>query len=1161
MERSLPAVLRSLFLAIVLVLSHTHTYATHIVGAELRYRWISGLTYEVTVFLYGDCGPASAGAFAGLPTSRPSVCIINGDPTLPAHSSTLTMNLPIPSAGTEVTPVCPDSLGFTQCTSTSYSIPGIKKFVYSNTVTLPFASPCWRFIYNGSNGAVGSSGRAAVITNIDVGGGGNLIQLIDTLNNSATNTRGHNSSPVLTVEPVPFFCASALSCYNPGAVDLHDVSPTEPAGDSLSFNLISPTNGTGNCASVGGPATYVGRQCPGGPLNDGPHPLYNIDCTPASFNFDQNTGQLCFVPLIQRSVVVYNVREFRNDTVSITPLIVNKVLVGTLQREMTFRVQTCTYTTPVGKIDSFSGPGDTLSGTRFRSCANSGSFNVYINPNEPDTSLHISVTATGLSVGFTYVVTGDGTSSPHVTLTGNTSVIIPGTYIIYLTFTDNHCPIVGTKTYAFTFEILPVPTISRTIVEPATCDQKAYVRFDPGGTGKPWTIKLSYNPPAIFPTPDTFRVFPPDTSSVYDSLVPGYYHMTIFTATSNDCHVSDTFSVPTPLFDLTGSKVDPTYCGAKDGRIILGSLNPGKADSVRYNYQGIPQPAIGFVVTPDGTDTLYNLLAGTYTNIVVKEGYCETNPFGPLVLVNPPFTWRTVTTKDVTRCGFCNGIDTLFGLHPDQLDTITYDFQNWGLGTPVPQTASAYINADSMVILSGLCAGHYSNFTVKTAGVCSFTVPGTFDIDSPSIFAGFDSLIHYGCHGDTLVFENESFAESPLDSNLTFKWFFGDGATDTAKHPTHIYTNTNGASYTVKLYITNSRCIDSSVSVILLDNHVNANFDFTPNPYVCQDSIVGFTSTSTGNNLTYAWDFDDGGNSTIGNPTHSFKNTGQYNVRLIAANHLIPLPNNGSTFYPCYDTIVKVISVDSNSAVSITATDTVICMGQAITFKGIYSGLGDTLVSWGFGDGNATVGMDPIIHSFEQEGLFTVNLNVKYRSCPEHSNTRTVRVFALPGIYLGPDQAICPGGEAIKLTDDRNDENPKAKWKWNTGESSPSITVVKPGYYSALVSVDGCTASDTVWVQRDCYMDIPNVFSPNGDGTNDNFFPRQMLTRGVVTFKMEIYNRWGQLIYETTSTDGRGWDGQFNGTNQPQGVYVYRIEAKFKDGQIEQRQGNVTLLR
>ncbi len=1156
--------LRSLILSGILLLTSVSSYASHIVGAELTYRWVSGMDYQVTVVLYGDCS-STAGVFPTLTLVTPQVCVFNGTTLF----TTMTLSRPVPVCGTEVTPVCPDSIAYTTCSSLAYSIPGIKKFVCTGTVTLSGPSANWRFVYTSNNGGGGGSwscpgtlgsgtgspggaGRSSAITSI-AGVGGTLIQLIDTLNNSATNTRGHNSSPVLTVEPVPFFCPSITACYNPGAVDLYDVSPSQPAGDSLMFHLAAATNGTGGCGAVGGPCSYLFGL-------SGSNPLQLTSS--GTMSLDPLTGQMCFNGIAQRSVVVYNVREFRDDTVSTTPLLVNRVLVGTMQREMTYLVLPfCTLTTPVGKIDSFSGPGDTLSGTHFFSCANSGSFNVFINPTTPDPTLRITVTATGLSTGFTYAVVGDGTSTPRVTLTGNTALILPGTYIIYFTFTDNHCPLVGTKTYAFTFDILPVPAITATTVSPATCDSNAVVRFDPGGTGKPWRIKLSYDPPLIFPLVDTFNIFPPDTAAVFDSLPPGRYYATIFTAASNNCNVGVPFVVDTPHFTITAAKVDPTYCGANDGFILLNGLTPGKLDTVLYKYQGTLQPRRGFYSSPSGTDTIFNLLAGTYDSIVVQEGFCFTNPEGPLTLINPPFTWRTVTTREISKCGFCNGIDTLFGLHPGQLDTITYNFVPATGGPVSTLTSSSFIGLDSMVVLSGMCAGTYSNFIVNTAGVCSFTVPGPFLVGNQDIIAEFDSVIHYGCRGDTLMFNNLSWATSLADSDLTYKWYFGDGYTDTATNPRHIYTNTKGATYTAKLFISNSKCIDSSISVILLDNYVESDFAFSPTPFVCQDSLVGFTSTATGTNLTYLWDFGDGNFDFTANPVHSFKNTGKYNVKLIAENHLIPMPTNGSTFKPCYDTLSRMIEVDSLSEVSITATDTVVCMGQAITFRGNYSGIGDTLVSWGFGDGNATVGMDPIIHSFEGEGLFTVNLNVKYRSCPENSGSRRIRVFRLPEIYLGPDAAICPGGVPLTLHDDRNDKNIFARWKWSTGETGPGITVVKPGYYSAVVTVDGCTASDTVWVQKDCYIDIPNVFTPNGDGTNDYFFPRQMLTRGLTTFKMEIFNRWGQLIYETTSTNGNGWDGNFNDKEQPVGVYVYRIEAKFKDGQIENHQGNVTLLR
>jgi len=147
------------------------------------------------------------------------------------------------------------------------------------------------------------------------------------------------------------------------------------------------------------------------------------------------------------------------------------------------------------------------------------------------------------------------------------------------------------------------------------------------------------------------------------------------------------------------------------------------------------------------------------------------------------------------------------------------------------------------------------------------------------------------------------------------------------------------------------------------------------------------------------------------------------------------------------------------------------------------------------------------------------------------------------------------------LTDFLNAGTAGASWLWSTGETTSSITVGEPGYYSTTVTIGGCSASDTVFVANDCYMDLPNVFTPNGDGVNDYFYPRQYLTKGITTFSMNIYNRWGQKLFETESIDGRGWDGRFNGKEQPEGVYVYIIEVSFKDGQKEHHQGNVTLMR
>ena len=145
-------------------------------------------------------------------------------------------------------------------------------------------------------------------------------------------------------------------------------------------------------------------------------------------------------------------------------------MVGSLQREMTYLVRTCVIDTLNSPIDSIGPPGSVHFGVdsfHIYGCANSGTFAFKVNPSERDTSIHITITATGLSAGFTFTVINNGTSTPVGYLSGNTALIAPGHYVIYLTCTDNHCPLTTTTTFAYTIDILPVPEIrEETITRP-----------------------------------------------------------------------------------------------------------------------------------------------------------------------------------------------------------------------------------------------------------------------------------------------------------------------------------------------------------------------------------------------------------------------------------------------------------------------------------------------------------------------------------------------------------------------------------------------------------------------------------------------------------------------------------------------------------------------
>ncbi len=585
---------------------------------------------------------------------------------------------------------------------------------------------------------------------------------------------------------------------------------------------------------------------------------------------------------------------------------------------------------------------------------------------------------------------------------------------------------------------------------------------------------------------------------------------------------------------------NPDYCGICNGTITLYGLHPGETDSILYNYNGVAQPPVVVLIGTDSQVHLTGLCFGLYDNFIARTaGVCVSNTLGPANLTVPPFTMRAISFTNPTKCGFCTGTVTLYGLHPGQLDTINYTYN----GTPYPAVAFL-IGADSTVTISGLCKGVYDNFVANTGGVCVSNSLGPVTLVDPPIIPAFNYTLAEGCKGDTLNLTNNSWPAS----DLTYRWFFGDGDSSHLTDPTHIYYSPGVDS--IFLYITNTKCFADTYKLVTLNNLIVAAFTSVPDSYVCQGSPVVFTNASLGTSLNYTWIFGDGSLGTSTNETHTYQNTGTYNVQLAVSN-----------FVPCFDTARESLTVDSISAISMTATDSAICAGTSITFYGVFENSGLRKVIWGFGDGDSAINSNPAVHTFATAGTFTVFVEAVYRACPDTSVSRSFTIYTQPGVNVGGDTSICPGSNPIYFVDNQNENTPGASWHWSTGETSAGIRVVEPGHYYVIVTLNGCSTTDSFNVGNDCYMDIPNVFTPNGDGLNDYFFPRTLLTSGLTSFSMKIFNRWGQEIFATTTTDGRGWDGKLNDVPQPEGVFVYIIDATFKDGQHEHRQGNVTLLR
>lgn len=116
-------------------------------------------------------------------------------------------------------------------------------------------------------------------------------------------------------------------------------------------------------------------------------------------------------------------------------------------------------------------------------------------------------------------------------------------------------------------------------------------------------------------------------------------------------------------------------------------------------------------------------------------------------------------------------------------------------------------------------------------------------------------------------------------------------------------------------------------------------------------------------------------------------------------------------------------------------------------------------------------------------------------------------------------------------------------------------------YTITVIDAEGCIAYDTITIFVEFIPEVffPSAFSPNGDGVNDIF---QSQGYNVVDYNLKIYNRWGEMVFETNSFDTSGaWNGEFEGKEQDMGTYIWQVAVGFNTGELYTDTGNFTLVR
>jgi gliding motility-associated-like protein len=416
-------------------------------------------------------------------------------------------------------------------------------------------------------------------------------------------------------------------------------------------------------------------------------------------------------------------------------------------------------------------------------------------------------------------------------------------------------------------------------------------------------------------------------------------------------------------------------------------------------------------------------------------------------------------------------------------------------------------------------------------------------------------------------------------------------------------TTTNPIIYEVIYEATNDEgCTDQYMQEIKVYRGVTADIIASPKP---QNDFIGGVSTVTFTNnsnpldaaeFDYTWDFDDikasppNGTGT-GNFVVSYFSADSRNVTLKAVNKTARLDGKTCESIDIEPIMIHLPLLEARFK----ATPLASCFPTDITIQNLSPGA-DTFTWELFNQSGlvATSNLANPVFRILAPGTYDIFLKASYLATGQESEAKQlgIEVFDKPSslFELRPNPLYVPDTEM--QTFNKSVRANLYEWNFDDGGTSnefePRYFYKLEGKYKVMLvagfdngnkDIDGdgildgnvicydTTRQDLVALDGG-YIKLPNAFTPSptgssggvsGNGTfNDVFLP---IMRGVEEFQMQIFDRWGTLIFQTKDKD-IGWDGyDRNGTAMPAGVYVYKLVMRLSDGQRTTKIGDVTLIK
>ncbi|MFN2313709.1 MAG: PKD domain-containing protein, partial [Bacteroidales bacterium] len=575
--------------------------------------------------------------------------------------------------------------------------------------------------------------------------------------------------------------------------------------------------------------------------------------------------------------------------------------------------------------------------------------------------------------------------------------------------------------------------------------------------------------------------------------------------------------------------------------------------------------------------------AGGSLTYTTHRWYGDIGPLSQYNIENPVFNtsmagyYRLI--YQVTDSKGCTGLDTLvveverpvamFTVdNPSGCQPLTVNFTNgssgyvsvlWDFGDT--QTSTEVSPAHTYPNLGPTLAFYTVRLEVTSANGCVSTMENNITV-YPEILSDFIMSADTICSGESVTF-------STVPAAFRYYWTYGDGNVETGSNViSHIYYNNTTAPVTYDVTLKTESffgCIsETTVPLVVYPKPVPA-FIATPASQVYPAATVTFTNNTNAGTWNWLWNFADGNTSPTESPVHTYAAPGDFNVSLTVSNGV------------CTEEVTHLVRVIP--APPIAAFDSIPSGCNPWRISPNNTSLYATTYYWDFGDGYTSNAASPT-YTYVQPGTYQITL---YVTGPggNASRSRIVNVYATPRAYfdVSPPK-VYVNDEEVRMFN-LTDGGSSFIWEFGDGDTShvrdPFHRYTTEGIYDITLhaySENGCydtyVKSPGVTVEPFGDLVFATVFKPNADGPIEIdelpssgeemdmfFFPP--IRETVLEYHMQIFNRWGTLIFETFDIN-RPWNGYYKGTRCQQGVYVWLVEGKYANGRPFRKAGDITLL-